>query len=423
MKISYKRDSRKKINALTKRDVKLFLSLKSIDQETKKSLLKRIRHTSAQLNEIEILRENINQLLFVIYVISLVYSFISGPSFFIRFAREANFNADLLPLLIDNSKQAFTVIINFLWGMIIVILAPFLLMLFSILLSKRISAYTRLRSLLPLVLSISFICFSMLYLHILYTTRTDLPSLGLQSFAAGLATTLNMILYLFFFTLVFLIFNSIFKSQMRKSFSDAFIIQRFVHILHSIEKNPHKWGEVRFKRTLIVGLEEVANYFEFYLAFRLRSGNLYNDQWLRDTSEQIAAGIRSLERWIYTPKPDTRERLIKLLARNLVLAGTGAWDSLDRITPEKLSRPELIRTRVQTVLAALLSGAVPILVVHIVKYSGVLDESTLKPLMLSAYLWAMVTVLTHLDASFSAKLANVKELTQWLPFPGKKDKD
>ncbi len=216
------------------------------------------------------------------------------------------------------------------------------------------------------------------------------------------------------------------KRSKNIGYPDAVVVDGLLSILSMVEREPTRWNDLRFRRRLMAGLEEVALCIEYDLPRALRSGDAGTDYWLRQTVKQIAAAVRLLKRRILTPKLDTRSYFIAEVATGLVQAAGGDWDSLKRVEPEALTGPQPWRRRALAVGRVLLIASLPLvpLRVALVVLQG--TPALWGPVatygMVVALLWATVTFLAAIDPLFSAKISALKDIAQFLPGSGKSEK-
>jgi hypothetical protein len=209
---------------------------------------------------------------------------------------------------------------------------------------------------------------------------------------------------------------------MIRVFFDAVVLDQMLFVLFTIETQPKKWGDTMFKKSLIQMIETLANSFELYLPARLddTKTNLHNS--LKDTAEQMAAATRELIKWIYTPKKDTRQHLINRIASDFICVASGDWDNFPRLTPDKSRPRKVIINRLKAIVVTVTTGTLPILLIYFIHHWIGIDEAIFKSLLIGAYIWAALTILSLLDTSYNSKITILKEVAQLLPIPGRSNK-
>jgi hypothetical protein len=213
--------------------------------------------------------------------------------------------------------------------------------------------------------------------------------------------------------------RNMFRRRVYTYYPEAIITNQLLLALVHIEKSPNHWARSAFKHDLNAHIDAVAICMERHLPRRLRINNAAMDAWLEETSAQMAAGTRNLIKWLFTPKQDTFEQFKNRITSYFIFAARGDWDSFEKTHPEKLSRHELWQSKVRHSIAALVSAAVPVLVLWLVKRMGIVTEPILTYLTVGAYIWAALTLLSHLDPNYGAKLTALKDITQLIPFSKK----
>lgn len=409
----------RKIRNNTKEQVKTFSELKCLEEATKQELLRPFRHRAIQLGEAKEFRKQVERVLVPSAILAAACGFFLGPLFFAIRATRMGFHFSFkIPSPADGEflRSVLTIGVFLILAYLPVFATSYIYLVMSTRLRQRIA---------PLVFTlfgVSVLAWVISLSNILVSSRVATISFERQVIALVLLAFLIYYAGVFAFAFVGASIVYIIDRRMTKTLADAFIMDGLVSVLSEIEKHPMDWVDVEFKRSLILKLEKAATCIGKYLPSRLRTGDIVTDSLSRETASQMAAGIRSFIPWILTPKSDTRGELIARLARLLVYSTRGDWDSFDRIHAEAVSRSELLRARVKPLILAFASGAVPVLLVHLVRYLNLIDPAISKPVLIGTYIWAATTILSQLDPTFGAKLLAVKDLTQWLPFGGKRDK-
>jgi hypothetical protein len=203
-----------------------------------------------------------------------------------------------------------------------------------------------------------------------------------------------------------------------KECPDALLVDRLIKLLFIADQRPKWWTSLDAKREMLSTLEEAAICFERFIPRRLRTGDFSSDTWVKETSAQIAAALRSLKKWIVTPKTDTNERFVARIASTLQNSVGGDWDSLERIDPEKVPELRLLRFRARAFLRTIFISALPLSLVLIVQKTPLaLSDSLVGYAKVGGLLWAAIALLSVLDPLYESRM---KDLTQFIPFLGKK---
>lgn len=242
---------------------------------------------------------------------------------------------------------------------------------------------------------------------------------------AGLLTSILVLYISVGFTLFIplaLLRNAL-KERTRSLYPGCVIVHELLSIISSLEQaGTVEWADMKFKREMALRLGAVAYCLERHMPRHLMTGAVETDRWIEERGSQMAAGVRDLIKWVFTPRADTPGRLAERVAYCFTLAAKGEWDSFERLEVKKASRREAIRERAAAVLTALLSASVPIIVLYLLRSLRIISEPVQTYLTVGAFIWAALSLLSHMDPNYGAKLAAIKDVTQLLPF-AKKEKD
>jgi hypothetical protein len=227
--------------------------------------------------------------------------------------------------------------------------------------------------------------------------------------------------YLFLAFLLILGLSTLYEWRTNKFYPDSVVVTELLDVLHQVETHPERWGKLDFRRARMRQLENVADRLERELPHRLRSGDPLTDEWMNKATRRMAAALRAKKKWLLTPKPDTREHLIKALAAALVNTATGDWDGLEQADLEPVSRAQFV-SQVGGLVWQLVQGALPLLVLLGIRrvepaFAGPLADSAIT----GAVMWFALRLLAVIDPHYREKLAELKELPDILgKFPGGK---
>ena len=150
----------------------------------------------------------------------------------------------------------------------------------------------------------------------------------------------------------------------------------------------------------------------------MQSADPNTDNKIKQAGRERAAYFRSMKMWIAIPMPDTRQNFAFSVARNLVNAARGDWDSLDKLPPDEVTT-QAWYTRLLGVARAIFVASLPAVILWLVMRPP-LHLTLPKYANLAVFIWAVVTLLVELDPRFATKaeaLKTIKEL-----FSGGKEK-
>jgi hypothetical protein len=218
---------------------------------------------------------------------------------------------------------------------------------------------------------------------------------------------------------IILVLWCLFDRRLKTNHPDTVLINVLLRVLSIVEKQPHHWADLKFRRQLIPMIEEAASCIQYGLCRQCQSGDNNLDVWVQDIMTRKAAALRELKKWVLTPKADTRGQFIARVAASFSQIVSGNWDALEQIEPRKLSHLQLWRTRMGAALGALFMSGLPVLLLWVfqqtsVAFKGVLAEYA----TLGAYIWAVLTLFMAYDPLFGPKAAALKEVVQSLPVLG-----
>ena len=239
----------------------------------------------------------------------------------------------------------------------------------------------------------------------------------------GLATAVGVSLLAIAAFQLLSMLERIISNRVRNFWPEATVIHHLLRALVLVEKDTGGFYRTRGKAKLIYHLGVVAECLQKNVPESLRSRAQYkfSDGWLEDTFAQIASSITDLHKWVITPKIDTLGQLQIRLSSYIIYMIRGDWDSFDKAQVQAVSRSALLRSRLNLILTALVSASVPLITLWIVKRLDILTDPLITYLTVGGYIWSALTLLSHLDPHYGAKLTAIKDITQLLPFSKSKD--
>jgi hypothetical protein len=217
-------------------------------------------------------------------------------------------------------------------------------------------------------------------------------------------------------------FDKVIERRRQKLHTRAVIIDEFLNILTEIESPNYesKWTEFSHREWLTHRLDTIASCLENYFSRHFLTAAPELNRWTDRETTEMANGVRELVKWIVTPYERTRENFQARIVKYFTAALASAWGNFDRVPAEKLSRRQGLRDRVASAITALLTAAVPVLLLMLLRRLNVISAEPLTTyLTVGAYVWAALSLLSKLDPQYAAKLGALKDITSTLPF-GKK---
>lgn len=164
------------------------------------------------------------------------------------------------------------------------------------------------------------------------------------------------------------------------------------------------------KNMFVTRLEYAAYYFENHIFHRLRTPDNETNEWIQERTRQIASALRDKKKWIYTPKPDTSQYLMKSLANFLIHFLRNEWDLLERLDMPKTSRKGIWKEQALTFTRNLIFGLLPIGTLLLLQYTKIVSTPFSDSVIGVATIWAIINIL-WLDPSAKEKINAVKDAT------------
>jgi hypothetical protein len=151
------------------------------------------------------------------------------------------------------------------------------------------------------------------------------------------------------------------------------------------------WQAVDFRREIVVQLEKLAQRYERDLPRRLRTTDI-TDLWLQARGRALANAVRQWKQDVLMPAADTRDKLLRSLATNLVHIAKGEWARLDCTELPGGSRS--LAATVSNAARNIVAAALPLAIVLAVK-GGLVDVSAkfVDPLVPYAAAWFAIRIL------------------------------
>ena len=219
---------------------------------------------------------------------------------------------------------------------------------------------------------------------------------------------------------IFGILMFIYEQRWIDCYPESYIVHILNMTLYVTEKNPDKWNEKTFKLELIKNLEKIASCLEKNFHKDISTNSLGTNLWLKETSSAMAQKMRLLINWIFTPMYDTRDQFIQSISKYLSYSAIGEWDAFGKESSLKSDTyPPLEGKNLKKFAISILTALTPILLLYVIKFLKLLEGPPMLYLTVGAYIWAGISIVSHLDPLYSAKIAALKDIGSLLPIPGK----
>ncbi len=130
------------------------------------------------------------------------------------------------------------------------------------------------------------------------------------------------------------------------------------------------------------------------------------DAWADGQATRIAASLRRLKQWVWTPRSDTPVNFQRTVALLLESAAHGAWDDLIRGDEEVGPEPAGVWSRLRQPIA----GVLPLLISLALAQTGVLSGVAVAPVLIFTGSLAFIVVLRMIDPGVVADFARASDL-------------
>lgn len=204
----------------------------------------------------------------------------------------------------------------------------------------------------------------------------------------------------------------------RRRRPDLYIINGLRYLLYEVEEQKHIWNDFSFKKEAMSTIEDIAVCVEKHLPVQLFSSDTNTDYKIFQSASERATFLRSLKMWIATPMPTTRQDLAVSVAKNLMSAARGDWNSFDRLPLEEVKTGAL-QTRILGAIRAVFVAGLPAVILWLARRPP-LHLVMPSYANMAVLIWAVVTLLVELDPRFTAKAEALKTIKD--VFSGTKEK-
>lgn len=222
------------------------------------------------------------------------------------------------------------------------------------------------------------------------------------------------------------LFDKALDRRKRNLLARELVIDELLDILSSTEGVDYEsmtWPAFEHRQWLTQRLETIASCIESSFSRFFLTGVVELDRWTDRNTSEMANGVREMIKGLVAPTTYTLEDFKARIKKYFVAALASEWGGFDRVPAEKLSHKQGVKERIATVITALVTAAVPILLILLLrKLRVVVAEPLLTYLTVGAYVWAALSLLARLDPQYAAKLGAFTDLTKTLPF-GRKGGD
>jgi hypothetical protein len=219
----------------------------------------------------------------------------------------------------------------------------------------------------------------------------------------------------------YIVFSLLVDFHKRRASPVATLVDELMSMLNELErKRGSDLTQFATKVSLVRRMERAAAAVE-RTEVLLRSGDPWTESWFAERTSQIASGIRSLKRWVLTPKHDTLEHLKARIAQLLEMAIAGDWGAMTTVAPEGAAlagRPAASWIgRAVRVLRLSLFVLVPLGVAIAIRLGFILPQGTMGYLAIGVAIWLSIVASVLLEPE---KITNLRELAEFFAITWRK---
>jgi hypothetical protein len=203
------------------------------------------------------------------------------------------------------------------------------------------------------------------------------------------------------------------RSRVFRNQPNSALVYYLLVIVSQLEQYRRRWADAVMKRELIVALETTAACVRVGLVHGAPTRDLTVQAWFESEAERKASAIRSLKRWVLTPKSDSYDALLRRLADMLRLAALGELDSLPSEDASPKTR-ENAWSRISKMIVALPSVTLPLCVLWLFRQLRLVEGTNLLVLTVGAFVWATLALLAAIDPLYDQRMDLIKGAVSWL---------
>jgi|GEM_PF-6546600 len=187
------------------------------------------------------------------------------------------------------------------------------------------------------------------------------------------------------------------------------IIDEHCRLLQDFAAYPEEELALKKQNRILYRLERIAVRIEIDLPKAWNTGDLHTRQRVKESMRSIAAGYREMKPTLCLQGRGAIDNLATTIARNLRNIVAGNWEELPQLEPKRLTSKQRIIV-LSASLRTLGLGFAPFAVLYLFqRISSPLEQEMLQRLSVSAYIWAIISILIAFDPLLGAKLSALKE--------------
>jgi hypothetical protein len=210
----------------------------------------------------------------------------------------------------------------------------------------------------------------------------------------------------------------------------AYVAYRLLRSLYLLNRAGAQWAEPDFRARAVADIAFAADIISKNLFRPFQVGDRRTLAWREQQSLRIGAALMEKQKWLITPKQDTREILTRDLSQAILDIVSGNWDQLelsDQITDNGGDIPNR-RTRIMRgilnitrTLCVAFSPAFIYVVAEKLNFVGDISPPMSGYVKIGLLVWVALSLMFMIDPSFREKITAMREAAQLLKPGGKKD--
>jgi hypothetical protein len=228
------------------------------------------------------------------------------------------------------------------------------------------------------------------------------------------------------FIVILLIVSALIGTLRRRSQKlqpDAHMVHSLFEALWRLQRAGTKWTALDTRAQAMDDVARASAVARWALLNKFQSADRDLQGWRMQQASRISAALSDKEKWLMTPKTDTRDALFVSLGTSMITLLSGNWDKLEMIVdPVGEGRTAQVTPR-RTLDIVVNSGRTALIAVFplalflLADFAGILadvDPRTHGYIKIGLFTWAALTVLFRLDPLLKEKIATLKEAAQML---------
>jgi hypothetical protein len=204
-------------------------------------------------------------------------------------------------------------------------------------------------------------------------------------------------------------------------YSDQFMVVTLFDAMKELEGAGEKWTDVDLRSLVATRISTASVIARRFLFRKFEVADVSFLRWKTHQANSVADALSEKQRWLMTPKSDTRGFLLTSLSRSIVALLSGAWDDLEKKEPAEVSdMQDQVVSRWRKTESVLLSSfrtfsvaVLPVGVFLLGRSFGLLsdlDSQVLVYTEIGLFVWVMLIIAFTLDPQLKDKISSGKDI-------------